>query len=173
MSCGSQFTVSDTACMSPNLAWNFTNTTTSKPSQASCTPYFSYPLVSSTSFSSLSRILLFLVHNSTIIAEYKVHSSLSIFPSHYHKLTPSIAYTEYSIHRVQNIQSTAYTEFTMHWVQHTCNLVCLPFILIITSWPLNLALTSSVPPHTIDHHQPALHDSLKLKPPCRILTVTS
>ena len=60
---------------------------------------------------------LFLVHNSTIIAELKVKSSLSISPCHDHELTPSTAHTEYSTHRVQ----------------HTPWIVCLPFILTITS----------------------------------------
>jgi len=41
---------------------------------------------------------LFLVHNSTIIAEHKVKSSLSISPCHDHELTLSTAYTEYSTH---------------------------------------------------------------------------
>jgi len=50
---------------------------------------------------------LFLVHISTIIAEHKVKSSLSISPWHDHELTPSTAYTEYSIHRVQHTLSTA------------------------------------------------------------------
>jgi len=53
---------------------------------------------------------LFLVHNSTIIAEYKVKSSLSISPWHDHELTPSTAYTEYSIHCVQHTPSTASTQ---------------------------------------------------------------
>jgi len=97
-------------------------------------------------------ISLFLIHNSTIIAEHKVKSSLSISPCHDHEFTlstaytkykhtpstsihqvlayteysidrvqhtPSTAYTEYSIHRVQHTPSTAYTEYSIHWVQHT------------------------------------------------------
>jgi hypothetical protein len=82
----------------------------------------SYPLVSSTSFSSSSPISLFLVHNSAIIAEHKVKSSRSISPCHDHELAPSIAYTKYSIHRVQHTPSTpctAYTEYSIHRVQHT------------------------------------------------------
>jgi len=50
---------------------------------------------------------------------HKVKSSLSISPCHHHELTPSAAYTECSIHRVQHSPSAAYTEFSIHWVQHT------------------------------------------------------
>jgi hypothetical protein len=78
---------------------------------------------------------LFLVLNSTIIADHKVKSSLTISPGHDHGLTlctvyteynihqvlhtPSTAYTEYSIHRVQHTPSTAYTKYSIHQVQHT------------------------------------------------------
>jgi len=61
---------------------------------------------------------LFLVHNSTIIAEHKVTSSLSISPWHDHELTPSTAYTEYSIHR-----STAYIAYSIYRVQHPPKIV--------------------------------------------------
>ena len=98
ISCASQLTITDTAGKSPDSACNYTDTRSYQPNQASRTPDFSYPLVSSTSFSSSSPISLFLVHNSTIIAEHKVKSSLSISPCHDHELAPSIAYTEYSIH---------------------------------------------------------------------------
>jgi hypothetical protein len=74
----------------------------------------SYPLVSSILFSSSAPISLFPVHNSNIITEYKVKSSLSISPCHDHELTLSTAYTEYSIHQVPKI-------------------VCFPFFLMVTS----------------------------------------
>jgi hypothetical protein len=117
ISCTSQFTIPDAAGTSPDPACNYTDTRSSQPNPASRTPDYSYPLVSSPSFSSSSPISLFLVHNATIIAEHKVKSSLSISPCHDHELAPSIAYTEYSIHRVQ----------------HPSKIVCLPFILMITS----------------------------------------
>jgi len=98
ISCASQFTIPDMAGTSPDPACNNTDTRSSQPNQASRTPDFSYPLASSTSFSSSSTISLFLIHISTIIAECKVKSSLSISPWHDHELTPSTAYTEYSIH---------------------------------------------------------------------------
>jgi hypothetical protein len=98
--CESQFTIPDTAGTTPDPACKYSNMTSSQPIQANRTPDLSYPLVSSTSYSSSSPISLFLVHNTIIIAEHKVKSSLSISPCHDHELTPSIAYTEYSIHRV-------------------------------------------------------------------------
>jgi len=42
-------------------------------------------------------ISLFLVLNSTITYEHEVKSALSISPCHNHELTPSTAYTKYSI----------------------------------------------------------------------------
>jgi len=117
ISCARQFTIPDTAGTSPDSACKSTDTRSSQPNQASRMADFSYPLVSSTSFSSSSPISLFLIHISTIIAEHKVKSSLSISPGQDHELTLSTAYTKYSIHRVQ----------------HPSKLVCLPFILIITS----------------------------------------
>jgi len=68
--------------------------------------------------------------------------------------TPSTAYTEYSIHLVQRTPSTAFTEYCIHRVQHLPKIVCLPFILKILSWPLNVASASGVPTYTFDHHQP-------------------
>jgi len=146
ISCASQFTIPDTAGTSLDLACNYTDTRSSQPNQASRTPDFSYPLVSSTSFSSSSLISLFLIHISNIITEHKVKLSLSISLCHDHELTPSTAYTEYSIHRVQHTPGTAYTEYSIHRVQHTPStayteysihrvpkIVCLPFILMITS----------------------------------------
>jgi len=119
ISCASQFTIPDTAGTTPDTGCNYTDTRSSQPNQASCTPGFSYPLVSSTSFSYSSPISLFLVHNSTIIAEPKVKSSLSNSLSHGHELTVSTAYAKYSIHRVQYTSNTAYTDYSIHQVQHT------------------------------------------------------
>jgi len=119
ISCASQYTIPDTAGMSHDLACNYTDTRSSQPNHASCTPDFSYLLVFSTSSSSSSPISLFLVHNSNFITEHKVKLSLSISPCHDHELTPSTAYTEYSIHRVQHTPSTAYTEYSIHRVPQT------------------------------------------------------
>jgi len=123
------------------------------------------------------------------MAEHKGTSFLSISPSHDHELTTSTAYTEYSIHRVQHTPSTAYTEYSIHRVQHSPSTAytyysihrvqhppmigCLPFILMITSGPVNVASASRLPPDTIDRHQPALHESSKVKSPCHIPTVAS
>jgi len=118
ISCASQFTIPHRASPNHNRACNNTNTRSSQPNQASCTPVYSYPLISSTSFSSSSPSL-FLVHNSTIIADDKVLSSLSISLYHDHDLTPSAACTECNINRVQHTPSTAYTKYSIHQVQHT------------------------------------------------------
>jgi len=102
ISCASEFTIPDPEGTSPNLAGNITDMRPSKPNQASHTPDFSYPLVSFLLFSS-SPISLFLVHKTTIIAEQS-----KVFPFYFSVLwswvntessiTPSAAYTEYSIH---------------------------------------------------------------------------
>jgi len=44
---------------------------------------------------------------------------------------------------------------------------------MITSWPLKVASASGIPPYTSDRHQPALHESSKVKSPCHIPTVVS
>jgi len=92
--CASQFTIPDPAGTSPDPACNNSDTRSSQLNQASHTPDFSYLLVSSTSFSFSSPISLFLIHISTIIAEHKVKSSLSISPCHDHELIPSTASTQ-------------------------------------------------------------------------------
>jgi len=97
--CASQFAIPDTAGTNPDPACNHTDTRSCQPNQASLTPDFSYPLVSSTSFSSSSLISLFLVHYSAIISEHTVVSSFPISRCHDLELTPSTASTESSIHR--------------------------------------------------------------------------
>jgi len=116
----------------------------------SLTPDFTYPLVSSISFPSSSPISLSLVHNSTIIAQYKVESSLSMFPSHDHELILNTVYTKYSIH----------PRFSVFHHSHE-----------ITSWPLNVASASQMPPYKNDRHQPALHEGSQVKSPHHIPTV--
>jgi len=96
--------------MSPDQSCNYTDIRSWQPNHAGRTPDISFPLVLSTSFSSSSAISLYVMHNSTIIAEHKVKSSLSISLCHDHELTLSTAYAEYSIHRVQHSPSTAYTQ---------------------------------------------------------------
>jgi len=92
---------------------------------------------------------------------------------HWVQHTPSTAYTKYSIHQVQHTPSTVYTKYSIHRVQHTPDIVCLHFILKITSWPLNVAWPSGVPPYTIDRHHPALHENSKDQSPCHIAMVAS
>ena len=106
----SQFTIPDTAGTSPDPASNDTDTMSSKPNQASRTPDFLAPLISSISLS-------FSPTSLPSLQEHKVKSSLSISPYHHHELAPSPAYTECSIHRVQR----------------TPKIVCRPFIFSISS----------------------------------------
>jgi hypothetical protein len=61
---------------------------------------------------------LFLVLNSTITSEYKTKSYLSISPCHNQQLTPSTAWTEYSIPRVQHTPRKPYTEYCIHHKLH-------------------------------------------------------
>jgi len=88
ISCASQFTIPEMAGTTPDPAGKCSNTRSSKPNQASPTPGFSYPLISSVSFPSSSHLSF-----STVLAEHKVKSSLSISPCHDHELTLSAAYT--------------------------------------------------------------------------------
>jgi len=124
ISCASQFTIPDGASTSPDPACNNTDTWSFQPNQASRTPDFSYPLISSTSCSSPSPSLSF--SSTTLPSSQNTklsHSSLSLHAmimSRYRvQHTPSTAYTEYSIHRVQHTSSTAYSEYSIHRVQHT------------------------------------------------------
>jgi len=111
-----------TGGMNPDSARSYSNTRSSQSSQACRIHDLSCTLVSSTWFSSSSLISLFLVHNSTIIAEYNVKSS-----------SLSLNVIIMSWHQVQHIQSTVYTENSIHWIHHTPKIVCLPFIPMITS----------------------------------------
>ena len=92
--CASQFTIPDKAGSTPNPVGKNTDMRSSKPYQASHTPDFLYPLVSSI------FVPIFIPHLSfsTIITEHKVMLSLSISPCHDNKLTLSTAYTEYGIY---------------------------------------------------------------------------
>jgi hypothetical protein len=111
MLCAREFTIPNTAGSSPNLACIFTDSRSSQPNQARCTPNFSYQLVSSTSVSSSSPISLFLIHNSSIIAENQVKSSLSVFPCHDHELIPSAVSTEYNMYHAHHSRSATFTEY--------------------------------------------------------------
>jgi len=115
----SQCTIPHIPGRSPDPVCNFTHMRSTQPKQASCSPHVTNLLESSRWFSFSSPISLFLVHHFPIIAEHKVMSSVSISPCHDAKLTPSTAYTEYSIHQAQHTPSTAYTKYSIHQVQHT------------------------------------------------------
>ena len=73
-----------------------------------------------------------------------------------------------SWHWIQHTPSTTPTEYSIHRVQHPAKIVSLPFILVITSWPLNVASALGVPPYMIDRHQPARHVCPNVMSPCHI-----
>jgi len=89
--------------------------------------------------------------------EHKVKSSLSISPCHHHEFTLSAAYTGYSIHQVQR----------------TRKIVCGPFILTISSWPLNVGSASGVPPFRSTATSQFSIRASKVKSPCHIRIVAS
>jgi len=95
----------DTRSSHPNQEWNYTDRRSSQQNQASRTPDFSFSLISSELFPSSSRISLFLLQNSTIVAEHKVKSSCSISPCHDYELTLCT-----NTHRVQHTPCTASTQ---------------------------------------------------------------
>jgi len=64
--------------------------------------------------------------------------------------------TEYSIHRVQE-----YTEHSIQWAQHPPKIVCLPFILQITSLPLNAA--SAIRRASLHDQPPSASSPFELK----------
>ena len=114
ISCASRLNIANTAGTSPDPACNYTDTRSLQPNQAGPTPDFSYPLVSSTSFSSSSLISLFSFTTLYSLQNTKLsHPSLFI-PCHDRELTPSPANPEYSRHRGQHTPSTAYTEYSIH-----------------------------------------------------------
>jgi len=117
ISCASLFTITDTASTSPNPAVitpirdlvNPIRQVVPLISQVrSYAPYRAHPHPPSLSFSSTTVPSL---------QEHKDKSSLSISPCHHYELTMSAAYAECRIDRVQ----------------HTPKIVCLPFILSISS----------------------------------------
>jgi hypothetical protein len=127
-----QFTLPNTTGASPDPMCNYTDRWSSQPNQASCTPHFSYPLISCRSFSSSYPISLFLVYNCIIIAEHKVRSSISVSPCHDHELTPSTAYTKYNMLRPSHTPTITYTEYILtlsrciHRVHAYTEYICTP-----------------------------------------------
>ena len=101
-----QFTIPDTAGTSSDPACNYTNTRSSQPNQARCTPDFSYPLVSSILISSPSPSLTLWCTTLPSLPNTKsMHLSLSL-----HVMIMSLHRVQHtsstSIHRVQ-----AYTKY--------------------------------------------------------------
>jgi len=101
-----------------------------------------------------------------------LHSMITNWHWVQHALTT--AYHLYSIHRVQHTMSTAYTEYSIPQVQHPPTIVCVPFILMITCWPLNVASVSGMPPYMVDRgQQPARPEGSQDKLLCPIPTFAS
>jgi len=114
MLCGTQLTIPNTAGTSHDPLCDSRDTKSSQLNQSSRIPDSSCPLVFATSFPSSYPTSLVLIHNSPIVAEYKLKSSLSISTCHNHELTPSTAYTKCSIHHVQHTLSTVYTKYSIY-----------------------------------------------------------
>jgi hypothetical protein len=159
ISCAREFTIPNMAGTSPNPEFKYPDLRPSQPNQECHTPYSSPQLLSYTTFSFSSTVSLYLIHKSTIIAEWDVSSSLFISLCYDYMLTISTAYTEHSVHRILYTLSITYTEYCIPGGQHLHNMICLPCILLIQSWPPNGASASGVPSYTINHQPPALHAS--------------
>ena len=134
------------AGMGPNPVCTYTRMRSSQPNPASCAPDCPFPLSLSLSSTTLPS------SQDTMLG----HPSLSL-----HDMIMSW-------HRVQHTPSTAYTEYSIHLVQRPPRIDCLPFVLMITNWELNVASASGVPPYTIECHQPVPHECSKVTSPCHI-----
>jgi len=120
----SQFTIPDMAGTSANAMCDNTDARCAHPIQASHTPDFSYPLVSSTLFSSSSPSPSF---SSTTLPSLQNTKLSHPSPCHDHEVTPSTAYTKYSVHQVQHTPSTAFTQqclFSLHYHDYELTLEC-------------------------------------------------
>jgi hypothetical protein len=98
MSCASHIPIPAMGGMCPNPACNHVNMRSFQHNHASHFLNCSYSLLWSTRLSSFSSISLFLLNNSTIIAEQKAMSCHYSSRCHNDDVTLSSAYTEYSIH---------------------------------------------------------------------------
>ena len=150
--CVSQLTISNTAGSSPDPAYNYTDTRSSQPNEASRTPG--------------SLISACIPH---IVLIFIPHLSLSSPQPNYDRRTQSQVIPLY----LSMPWSWVDTEYSIRRVQHPAKIICLPFILMMSSRPLNVASASGVPPYTIDRHQPGLHESSMIKSPCHIPMVAS
>jgi len=86
-------------------------------------------------------------------------------PYHSHLHPPSLSFLSTTQSSSQDTKLSHSTlslhDMIMIWhrVQHPPEIVCLPFIRMSTSWPLNVESVSSVRPYTIDRHPPTLYES--------------
>jgi len=148
--------------MSADPAGNNTDMKSFKLKQLYCTPDYLYPLISSISVPSSFSIFLSHPHH--------YHHSKNTKQSH-----PSLSLNAIIInwHWVQHTPSTAYTEYSIHRVQHPPKMGCLLFFLTITSLPLNVASASGMPRNMINLYQLALQESWMLKWACYVPIVSS
>jgi len=69
--------------------------------------------------------------------------------------------------------SAAYTKWSVHLAQHTPKIVCPPVMLTIPSWPLSVASASSVPLYRSNTTSQLSIQTSQVKAPCHILIVAS
>ena len=106
---------------------------------------------------SLSHPRLYHHRKNTKLSRPSLSHHAIIMSWHWVKHTPSVAYTEYSIHRVQP----------------TPKIVCRPFILSISRRPLNVASASGVPPYRSTATSLFSTRASKVKSPRHIPTVST
>ena len=97
------------------------------------------------------------------------HLSLSSSQLYHHCSTKSFVIPFY----LSMSWSQLDTEYSVHHFQHPPTNVDLPFILMITTWRLNLPSALCVPPYMIDCHWPGLHESPNVMSPGHNPTVAS
>jgi hypothetical protein len=126
-----------------------------------------YPL--SLSFSSTTLLSLLTTKLS--------YPSLSLYAMimswHWVQHTPHTTYPNNSIYQAQHWPNNTYTEYSIHYMKHPPSIVCLPFFLVIAIWPLTIPSASAMSPCMIDSHQPARHESSKVKSPCNVRKIAS
>jgi len=192
--CVSEFTIPDRAGKCPDPAFNYIDALCSKLNEACRSSDVSYLDISSiwfpcSWFIPLPYTPLDHHHKNTKLCHPSVSPHAIIMWWQWVHYTQSTVYTEYIFYRVQHTPSTAYTLYSIHLVQHTPGTayneysiprlqyplknIFIPFSLMITSWPLNVASASGMPIYKIDWHRPAFHGSQMTLSPSHIPTVAS
>jgi len=93
----------------------------------------------------LIRQVILLISHSRSYPPYRSH----VYPPSLSFLSTTVPSSQ--VHNVKSSlsmpSSCVHTEYSIHQVQHTPKIVCHPFILTISSWSLNVASASDVPPY--------------------------